>query len=107
MVVQAIIVIFKTCDKEPTTLDNTVDPGCHSSSGNCIGKKRKLSPGGSCVWDVKMTERSKSKTTRRRIFNLAKSVARRRRKRSSLDGNCDVLLDEYKVPSGTCMECFV
>ncbi|GJU68573.1 RNA-directed DNA polymerase, eukaryota [Tanacetum coccineum] len=77
--------IHKTCDKQPTTLDNTVDPGCHSSSGNRIGKKPKMSPGGSCVWDVKMTERSKSKTTRRRSFNLAKSVARRRRKRSSLD----------------------
>nr|GEY97620.1 hypothetical protein [Tanacetum cinerariifolium] len=66
------------------------------SSGNRIGKNHKMSLGGSCVWDLKMTERSKSKITRR-SFNQAKSVVRRRRKRSYLDGNCDVLLDEYKV----------
>ncbi|GJS66229.1 cytochrome P450 71A1-like protein [Tanacetum coccineum] len=74
-----------------------MDLGCHSISGNRIGKNRKMSPRGSCVWDVKMSERSKSKTTRRRSFNLAKLVVKRRRKRSPLDSNCDVLLDEYKV----------
>nr|GEV46892.1 replication protein A 70 kDa DNA-binding subunit B [Tanacetum cinerariifolium] len=88
--------IHKTCDKQPTTLDNSMDPGCHSSSGNRIGKNRKISHEGSCVWDVKMTKRSKSRTTSR-SFNLGKSVVRRRRKTSSLDGNCDVLLDEYIV----------
>ncbi|GJT53306.1 hypothetical protein Tco_0988360 [Tanacetum coccineum] len=74
-----------------------MDLGYHSISGNRIGKNRKMSPRGSCVWDVKMSERSKSKTTRRRSFNLAKLVVKRRRKRSPLDSNCDVLLDEYKV----------
>ncbi|GJV96075.1 hypothetical protein Tco_1547652 [Tanacetum coccineum] len=74
-----------------------MDLGCLSISGNRIGKNRKMSPRGSCVWDVKMSERSKSKTTRRRSFNLAKLVVKRRRKRSPLDSNCDVLLDEYKV----------
>ncbi|GJX05187.1 hypothetical protein Tco_0191103, partial [Tanacetum coccineum] len=89
--------IHKTCDKQPTTLDNSMDLGCHSISRNRIGKNRKMSPRGSCVWDVKMSERSKSKTMRSRSFNLAKLVVKRRRKRSPLDSNCDVLLDEYKV----------
>ncbi|PWA37518.1 hypothetical protein CTI12_AA589850 [Artemisia annua] len=37
-------------------LDNTVVRGSHSGSGDRIGKKRKMSPGGSFVWNVKSTE---------------------------------------------------
>ncbi|GJT36604.1 hypothetical protein Tco_0927023 [Tanacetum coccineum] len=69
----------------------------HENKGYLAGKNHKMSPRGSCVWDVKMSERSKSKTMRSRSFNLAKLVVKRRRKRSPLDSNCDVLLDEYKV----------